>query len=233
MPKLVLLPGMDGTGSLFVEFIAALPSSFEVVAARYPTDQYLTNTEMQDLVRAVCPHSEPFTLLAESFSTPLAIQYASTRPSNLKSLILCAGFATSPLDGWRRRLASLVTPVVLAVGLREHAIKAFLLDRDAPPDLVRRVSRAISSISTEVLVGRVRDVLRCDVRVELAQIAAPILYLQAQRDCLIGGTSFTVVKGIQPQTAVVVFDAPHLLLQSQPQRIADAVVGFLHQSEGG
>jgi hypothetical protein len=39
--KLVLLPGMDGTGELFSNFEAALPSSLETVRVRYPADDTL------------------------------------------------------------------------------------------------------------------------------------------------------------------------------------------------
>jgi pimeloyl-[acyl-carrier protein] methyl ester esterase len=73
MLKLVLLPGMDGTGMLFAGFVTALPESFETMTVRYPTDRPLSNLELEGIVRAACPVTEPFMLVAESFSTPLAI----------------------------------------------------------------------------------------------------------------------------------------------------------------
>ena len=99
MLKLVLLPGMDGTGELFSGFIAALPGTFEVVTVRYPTERYLPYSELENFVRAACPIFGPFMLVAESFSTPLAIQYAATSPANLAGIVLCTGFATSPVRG--------------------------------------------------------------------------------------------------------------------------------------
>ena len=83
MLKLVLLPGMDGTAELFSEFIAALPEPFETVTVRYPAERPLSYSELANFVRAACPVSEPYMLVAESFSTPLAIQYAATNPANL------------------------------------------------------------------------------------------------------------------------------------------------------
>jgi hypothetical protein len=71
--KLVLLPGMDGTGELFSEFAAALAGEFEIATVRYPTEQSLSYSELEGFVRAACPTSEPFVLLAESYSTPAAI----------------------------------------------------------------------------------------------------------------------------------------------------------------
>jgi pimeloyl-[acyl-carrier protein] methyl ester esterase len=95
---------MDGTGELFSEFAAALPREFETATARYPTERCLSNSELEGFVRAVCPTSGSFVLLAESYSTPLAIKYAVSNPENLEGLVLCAGFATSPVQGWRRFL---------------------------------------------------------------------------------------------------------------------------------
>ncbi len=69
--KLVLLPGMDGTGELFAEFVAALAGEFETETVRYPTERCLSYAELENFVRAACPISGPFLLLAESFSTPL------------------------------------------------------------------------------------------------------------------------------------------------------------------
>jgi surfactin synthase thioesterase subunit len=42
VPKLVLLPGMDGTSELFAPFIAALPKDFEPIPIRYPRDRFLS-----------------------------------------------------------------------------------------------------------------------------------------------------------------------------------------------
>jgi pimeloyl-ACP methyl ester carboxylesterase len=90
MPTLVLLPGMDGTGELFANLVDAMPEPFELITVRYPTDQELSYSELKAFVQAACPVSRPFVLLAESFSTPAAIQYAATMPPNLCGLVLCA-----------------------------------------------------------------------------------------------------------------------------------------------
>jgi pimeloyl-[acyl-carrier protein] methyl ester esterase len=105
--KLVLLPGMDGTGNLFADFVEALPDTFEVEVVHYPNNVCLSYTELMTFVQSAAPPSEPFVLVAESFSTPLAIQYAATNPPDLRGLVICAGFVTTPLQGWRRFLARL------------------------------------------------------------------------------------------------------------------------------
>lgn len=39
MPHLVLLPGLDGTGELFDEFVAVTPSHFSTAIESYPSDR--------------------------------------------------------------------------------------------------------------------------------------------------------------------------------------------------
>jgi pimeloyl-[acyl-carrier protein] methyl ester esterase len=88
--KLVLLPGTDGTGELFRPLIERLPREIECVPVRYPGDRWMSYLDLAGFVACQCPASGPFVLVAESFSTPLAIQIAATRPENLVGLVLCA-----------------------------------------------------------------------------------------------------------------------------------------------
>jgi pimeloyl-[acyl-carrier protein] methyl ester esterase len=223
MPKLVLMPGMDGTGELFSEFVAVLPPWLETVIVRYPTEQIASYAELEGIVRAACPVSEPFLLVAESFSTPLAIQIAATHPANLVGLVLCAGFATTPVEGWRRLPGLLLTPFVFRVPIPDIALKFWLVGADAPTSLLAAVRDAISSVWPRVLAARFRAVLECDVRAQLNQIAVPVLYLQAKQDRLVDRSSLEEIRRIKPHVKVVSIEGPHLLLQRQPQKSAEGV----------
>ena len=88
IPKLILLPGMDGTGELFADFVKALPN-LEIEVMRYPTDRHLSYEQLVPIVRSGISASEPFVFVAESFSTPLAIKLAADNPSNLKGVVIC------------------------------------------------------------------------------------------------------------------------------------------------
>jgi hypothetical protein len=72
-----------------------------------------------------------------------------------------------------------------------------------------------------------REVLACEVRADLNQVAVPILYLQAKSDRLVGASCLEDVRRIKPQVMVASLEGPHLLLQCEPQRTAEAVVQFV------
>ena len=96
MTRLVLLPGLDGTGELFAAFIDAL-GGFATQIVSYPPDRAMTYAEYESFVRAKLPADEDFVLLAESFSGPIGISIAAAAPPRLKGLILCGTFASNPL----------------------------------------------------------------------------------------------------------------------------------------
>jgi pimeloyl-ACP methyl ester carboxylesterase len=226
MLKLVLMPGMDGTGELFSEFVDSLHGSFKTVIVRYPTDQPLSYTELEATVLAACPVAESYLLIAESYSTPLAIHYAATDPANLVGMVLCAGFASSPVWGWRRVFGSLLAPVLFSFLLPDFALRFWLVGADAPNLLLAAVRRAISSVRPSVLASRLREVLGCDVRADLNRIAVPILYIQAKGDRLVDKRALDETRRIKPKVKVAVIDGPHLILQREPEIAAGIVVEF-------
>ena len=226
MPTLVLLPEMDGTGELFADLVDSLPDSFEAVTVRYPTDQVLSYSELKPFVQAACPVSKPFVLLAESFSTPLAIQYAATMPPNLCGLLLCAGFATAPVAGWKRWPVLLAAPMLFRFKLPKFAVRQWLLGQSASAEMLAALQIAVSSVRSDVLAARIQAALSCDVRAELAQVSVPVLYIQAAQDRLLSGSCLEAIHRVKPDMCVSVVAGPHLLLQSKPQEAANIIIGF-------
>ena len=76
--KLVLLPGLDGTGLLFDPLLRILPSHFSSIVISYPPDEPLGYAELVPYVKSRIPANEDFVIVAESFSGPLAVEIASS-----------------------------------------------------------------------------------------------------------------------------------------------------------
>lgn len=74
--KLLLLPGMDGTGRLFVPFIEQLPPDAWTKVVSYPADRILGYDALLPLIERQIEPSVRHVVLAESFSGPLAVEYA-------------------------------------------------------------------------------------------------------------------------------------------------------------
>jgi len=229
----ILMPGMDGSGDLFTEFIAALPAEYQTQTAQYPSDRELSYAELEPLVRGFLPEDAPFILVAESYSSPLAIRIAASHPNGLVAVVLCAGFATSPLKGLLHDLTGMLPLRALRPVFPSFVTRLLLLGNDAPDALVTAVAAEIDWVEPAVLAARVREVLMVDVRTELAEIDVPIQYLRAAKDKLVAVECMEEIVTIQPSTAVATIDAPHLLLQCEPQICARVIAEFVHMLQSG
>lgn len=231
--KLVLLPGMYGTGELFADFAEALPDSILTQAVGYPNDVSLSYAVLRNLVQSrvqswVSP-SEPYVIVAESFSTPLAIQFAATNPANLKGLVLSAGFATSPIRGFLRFLTPFLAPLLSYLQVNKFGAKVVLFGSTAPETLKSRARAAIASVEPKVLMDRVRAVVACDVLEDLRKIKVPMLYIQARRDRLVNAICLEEIRRAKPEVEIIVLDGTHMLLQQMPHQTAQIVASFLRR----
>lgn len=224
-PTLVLLPGLDGTGKLFAEFLEALDLGGSANVVPYPPDVPLGYDELELLVRAVLPTRARFVLLGESFSGPLAIRIAASPPPGLAGLILCVTFASNPYPrlAWARRLAPLLPLKSLPRWLRAPLMWGSASPSTAP----RQSERAMAGVDAAVIRGRIAALLSVDETAALAKISVPTLVLCATRDRVVSkAASMRIMRGIRHAQRVDV-DGPHLLLKTRPQECAAAVLKFI------
>ena len=233
LPVLVLLPGLDGTGKLFTEFVESLRSTVDCVVVAYPKDQPLGYGELEGLVISALPKDRSFVLLGESFSGPLAIRIAARLPAEpparapkrLVGVILSASFAKNPYPalGWARGLAAFLPVKGLPRWLRAPLMWGSM----SPSAATSKSERAMTGISAEVIRKRIEELLRVDETVALRQVSVPILVLRAMRDRVISKRATQVILKNSQRAKLVEFDAPHLLLQTRAAECAQVVVGFL------
>jgi pimeloyl-[acyl-carrier protein] methyl ester esterase len=224
--KLVLLPGMDGTGRLFADFIAAVQGEFDMLVVCYPRQRALSYVELERLVRSELPDCEPFLLVAESFSTPIAIRCAATAPENLKGLVLCAGFIQSPLKGLRRFAALALAPIIFRWSAPNSVLRLFLIGRDGDSSLPGAVRTVLSDVKPEVLVARLRYVLHCDERLNFQRLRIPTLLIRPTKDRLIPVSSYEETCTTNPMIEIVEIEGPHLVLQTNAAQAAEVVSRF-------
>lgn len=212
----------------------ALPKEIRNEAPIYPRNVVLSYADLAKMVRYLTLESEPFVskpfaLLAESFSTPLAMRIAAERPPNLKGLILCAGFAASPIRGPLRWFARLTASVLFRIRPPEFVIRSRLVGEKAPLSLVEAVRAAVCSVEPQVLAARLRAVLTCNVRSDLTTISVPILYLRAKHDRVVKPDCLEEMCRLRGDIRVAEVDGPHLLLQREPQKTAEIVANLLRE----
>ena len=228
-PKLVLLPGLDGTGKLFVEFLKALDLGSSAQVVSYPPDIPLGYDELEPLVRAALPTRGRFVILGESFSGPLAIRIAAHPPPALVGLILCVTFASNPYPhlAWARGLAALLPLKSLPRWLRAPLMWGSASPSKAP----RQSERAMAGVDAAVIRRRIAALLSVDETAALAKISVPTLVLCATGDRVISkAASMRLMHGIRHAQRLDI-DGPHLLLKTRPKECAAAVLNFIREGE--
>ena len=223
--KVVLLPGMDGSGLLFEGFVAALGAATLVVS--YPPDEPLGYEQLEAFVQRKLPVAEPYILLGESFSGPIAIALAAKGLPGLKAIVLVCTFARmrpprAPpfLNAWFERLPFWKLPVALSA--------RGLFGRFDGAAVRASLTRAIAGVEPMVWRIRMRCVLNVDVTPQLERIRVPILYLRAAEDRVVPTRASELIARVNPQVRLVTVPGPHALLQTNPQACAAALRAFAH-----
>lgn len=231
MTALVMLPGMDGTGDLFEPFLSALPSTLRPVVVRYPVDRWLDDDELLAQVRGVLPNDEPFLLLGESFSGPVALRLAAEHPPGLRGVVLAASFARypnralvlfKPMTGWM--------PLHL---LPKSVISVPLLGGFGTAAQQEALHRAVGRVAPSVMARRARQVLSFDATVAAAEVGVSILCLRATRDRVVAAEAATEIVRHNRRCTIVDIEAPHMLLQCAPAAAAQAIVDVFQEQEKG
>ena len=225
---LVLLPGLEGTGSLFADFVSQLPPALTVIIGKLPGPRFHPYSELVSYVTELVPREEKFVIVAESFSTPLAVKFAATRPPNLAGMVLCAGFITNPAGNWTLLARVLTRRVVLRISPPSWFLEHFVIGNSASAALEVSFREALRSADPGILARRLRAVVDCDEREAFARTEIPVMYIQAECDRLVPEKCFKEIQRIRPDTLLVsIPEAPHLVLQREPRKCADAVVQFI------
>jgi pimeloyl-[acyl-carrier protein] methyl ester esterase len=227
MVAIVLLPGMDGTGALFADFVSALGQDFLPIVISYPEDQELEYRELEQLVRTRLPNDQPYLLLGESFSGPIAMSIAASRPAGLIGLVLSCSFVRNPVPAFRPLKRALhFLPVKSKL---MEFVFTLLLAGTSLPGIRQAMKKALGRVSARTLRARLRTVLETDYSDKLKEIQVPILYLKAAHDHVVPSSAIKTIVRLMPSVQVVTFKGPHLLLQTLPGEVAVIVKNFATQ----
>ena len=223
MSAAVLLPGLDGTGTLLEGFARALGAVLDTRVVAYPPALSSSYAELEKLAYAALPTDTPYLLIGESFSGPIAISLAARAPPGLKGLVLCATFARSSIP-ILRPFAPLLrfAPTRLPAFLLRH----LLLGRWATASIERALEAALEQIPADVIRQRVSAVLSADVSAQLSSVSVPVMYLQATEDRMIPPAAGEYLRQVATSVDIVRVEGPHFLLQTAPENCLEKILEF-------
>lgn len=219
--RLVLLPGLNGSGTLFAPLLEHLSPALEVQTLSLPTQGKQDYQTLADCLKHQLG-DRPFVLLGESFSGPLAYRLARKNPPGLQGVIFAASFLSQP-----HPLLALAKYLPLPKALLKHnsLVRLFCLDQSSNAALVELLQQEIEALPATLLRARLASLN--DLRAPAGCISLPALHLLPSRDRLVTRRAATNLQKHCSQLQRVTIDGPHFLLQSQPQACARAVERFI------
>ena len=224
---LILLPGMDGTGELFEPLIQALNPNIKTIVVSYPKTEVLSYAELSKLASAHIPPNQPYMLLGESFSGPIAIALAEQAGQQLKGLILSCTFARNP----RPQLSKLsfILPTLPISQLSFSLMCKLLMENFNKPTIRQRLYDVVTAVAPKVMRARLDAVIGVNYTESLQKINVPILYFQGKSDYLVPSTAGKYIVEQAKNVQLVELNAPHLLLQFAPNEAAEHLQIFIQK----
>lgn len=220
---LVMLPGLDGTADLFEPALRLDWGGMRAAAIPLPANGPQDYESLARRLSSALPDGE-LVLLAESFSTPLAMLLASRLGDRVKALALVAGFCANPQAsglGW------LPLRPLFAVSPPAFFLRQFLTGESPPAALLAALTQVIGRVPSAILAERVRVALALREADCPGVGKVPLLLLQAQQDRVIPWAAQSQLERHFPDATCVWVNGPHLLLQTRTQECRNAVIRFL------
>ncbi len=216
------MPGFEGGGKLFAPLIPWLEPHFRLTLVKYP--DLKSFQDYIDCAQDQLPAEPGYSLLAESFSGPIAIALLARRPGQIGPSVLSSTFARSPL-ATLTKMANHVPQQIFSIG----ALSEYCLDAQAVYDEDQSETQPLPLNITEQIDGvvlrhRIAVMSRIDVSAMLPQIEAPVLLLHGQRDRVVSELEARMIEQNLPDVRRIDLDAPHLMLQIRPQQCAEHII---------
>ncbi len=217
--KIVLLPGLDGTGNLFRSILRFLPTE-DVIVIALPEVGEQTFEALTEYCQTKVP-KEPYILVAESFSGPIGIELAAKDTGLMMRLILVATFASPPKPFVSRLCSMLPIKGLMRLPFSSLASRLLFLGFNTPIEIIDNFLSSVASVPSEVIAQRLQVVSSFECGV--ASIKVPVIYIQPTNDILVPRKCFSAIEKIAGNIELKRVRGPHFILQSDPEACAQII----------
>ena len=222
--KLVLLPGMDGTGILFEALLSEL-SNMDVLSLPLPKDGPQDYESLSAYVAKHLP-KEDFILVAESFSGGIAATLSTKNYSHMKAIIFVASFLSAPKKLIAYFASFLPLRALSHLPFSSIVHRFLFLGKTADTAEIKRFRCAIKSVPSSVLKSRLRVIAKSQYSGFKSSL--PAVYIGATSDMLVSSNKREEFKEAYREITFAELKGPHFILQAQPQVGAAAIIKAAH-----
>lgn len=218
--KLVLLPGMDGTGILFGPLLANI-QGIEVIVLPLPNEGAQDYKSLAEYILKRLP-DEDFILVAESFSGGIAALLSQLAVPHLKGIIFVASFLSAPKK-LLAHFASLLPIRQLAhLPLSGIVYRLLFLGKDAGNKEIELFKTVIEAVPTRALQLRLKVIAQ--TKYDGFKSSVPAVYIGAAHDMLVNPQKRLEFVQAYSDITFAQLDGPHFILQAKAKEGATAII---------
>jgi len=224
--KLVLLPGMDGTGELFADLLSHFEGEHMVIPL--PQNGEQDHTSLAKVINHQLP-PEDFILLAESFSGGIVPELLRLENKQIKGVIFIASFLSSPKKYLLSIARLLPIKSLTSAPLSRIAHKLLFLGQEASNELLTKFEEVVKSIPNSVLKNRLGIMQRQELPITTFDL--PVAYIRALSDRLISDKKGREFSQIFTNIKHIEIEGPHFILQAKPKESASLIEKLIQTGE--
>lgn len=232
--RLIFLPGLHGTDDLFEDLLEELQRkiSFQKILITYPNDIKQTYKKLTKWLVSYLEINEwssesekvKTIIIAESFSTVIALKLAEKFPKHIHGVVISGGFCSSPVPTIFNfiplRPFFFIKPPLLV-------IRRYLTGSASSINFVMDVAAVLRKTSSKRVVERLRSILSLEEEQVPSIPATPVMLFQAEHDEVIPWKKQNQLEQHLQQAETHWLDSPHLIFQVHPGMSSDLILEFL------
>ena len=190
-------------------------------------DQERTFEEYVESAASQLPVVSETSLVAESFSGPIAISLLANRKTKLCASVLSATFCKSPLPFLSRMSKYLPELFFASNPFSKIILDQIVTGNEASKEVKNKAKELLDTVSPSQFQNRVEIVNAVDVTDELKDIDVPLLYIQATRDKIVFQQSGKEIMEHAKNLRIERVEGSHMILQTQPRRCAELIISHV------
>ncbi|MBY6065001.1 alpha/beta fold hydrolase [Pseudidiomarina sediminum] len=220
--KLVLLPGMDGTGDLFSDFL--VHCDVECLVIPLPRSGSQDAASIAKTIEYRLP-DEDIVVLGESFSGPVVAELIKNEHHRIIGVVFIASFLSPPNRALLAVAKLMPIKLLSKMPFSKTAYRYLFFSSNTPATLLNQFNKVLESLPQGLLKSRLSAMQH--QKPPAKTYTLPALYIRATNDRLVPKDKAEEFTGYFNNLTIEELDGPHFILQTRPKEAAQLVNSFL------
>lgn len=226
-PRLILLPGMDGTGQHFEHLIAQFPLPWHATILNL--NHLVSNTYDAQIQAAVSlVGNESVVVVAESYAGPIAYELAKRLPHQIKHIVFIASFITcpAPLAKLAAKLPSwLWRPNFIPFSIANQCLFGGCGTREN----FQALKRVVLKVGVKTLAERMNNIAR--LAPPNFHLSVPVTYIRPELDYLVNSRTVKLLASFCQNYREFTVKGGHFLTLTQPHICFELLANIIANGE--